>query len=153
MLLSTMPHPTKKHRLDDHRQDDAVAASDDFLASFDDLSVDMLANILAFLSLYEIMRSRRINKKSMDPSAVFSVDCVKKYNAVVVMAMQLPNLQQIKLSGSGFGGGSGFKRGHKFSDGENPDEEHAASTVNYTTHDIEIISNLELQEVAQLGHH
>ena len=60
-----MPHPEEKKRRLLHIND-AVAASDDFLASFVDLSVDMLANILAFLSLYEIMRSRRINQKSME---------------------------------------------------------------------------------------
>jgi hypothetical protein len=42
----------------------AVAANDDSArVTFDDLSVDVLANILAFLPLKNMMRSRRINKK------------------------------------------------------------------------------------------
>ena len=49
---------------EDHQRNDAVTASDDLLASFGALSVDVLANILGFLLIKDIMRSRRINKKT-----------------------------------------------------------------------------------------
>ncbi len=45
----------------------------------------------------------------------------------------LPNLQQITIGHLG--------NGHKWSDGEDPNEEQAARTAHYTTHDIGIISN------------
>ncbi len=50
-----MPHPTKKQRIECYERNVEVAvADDDFLASFDDLSIDVLANVLAFLAVEDI---------------------------------------------------------------------------------------------------
>jgi len=54
------------------------------------------------------------------------------------MTTVLPNLQQITIDCYFL---SGLESGHKWSDGEDPDEEQAAETANRTTHDIGIISN------------
>ena len=59
-----MPHfPQKKQRIEDHQG--AVVAGNDFVANFDDL-VDVLPNILGCLTPKDIMRKRRINKKSRE---------------------------------------------------------------------------------------
>ena len=138
-----MPHPTKKQRIECHdERNDAVAADDDdFLASFDDLSVDVLPNILGFLSLQDIMSKRRINKKTREavkkaavPLTDFCVYSVENYNTMIVMTEALPNLQQITLRGLDF-------YVHKYSDGEDPDETEAARTADWISHDIEMISN------------
>ena len=124
-----------------HQRNDAVAAND-LLASFDVLSVDVLANIYGFLSLKDIMCKRRINKKSMDavrntvvPPTYLKVDTVKKYNAMVVMTRAMPNLQKIFL------GGPGEYRGRdgKWSDGEDPDQLRAFECRYFISYDIEII--------------
>ncbi len=136
-----MPHSTKK--LDEGNQGAAVAGNDDFLASFDDLSIDVLANILAFLPLQDIMSKRRINKKTREavkmtivPPTDFHIDSEIRCNTMNVMARVMPNLQQIRIGSLGY-------FGHKYGDGEdpNPDEEWAIETADWTTHDIEIISN------------
>ena len=136
-----MPHTTKKQRLVSH-QDDAVVADNDILASFDDLNVDVLANIFKFLPVNNIMHSRRINKKSREavkmtivPPTDFCVNSMENYNAMAVMTRAMPNLQQMKIGRLGYG--------HKYSDGEDPDEEEAARdyAILWRSHDIEIISN------------
>ncbi|KAK1744447.1 hypothetical protein QTG54_004980 [Skeletonema marinoi] len=58
---------------------------------------------------------------------------VVKYNAMRVVTTALPNLQQITICRLG--------NGHKYSDGEDPDEEMATAFAHFTTHDINIISN------------
>jgi hypothetical protein len=100
----------------------------------------VLANILGFLLIKDIMRSRRINKKSMEavrntvvPPTDFLVDTVKKYNVMAVMTRAMPNLQQITICG--FGGRD------KWSEGEDPNEHYAVEYADYTPHDTEIISN------------
>ncbi len=131
-----------------HQRNDAVAAND-LLASFDVLSVDVLANIYGFLSLEDIMCKRRINKKSMDavrntvvPPTYFHVDTVKKYNAMVVMTRAMPNLQKIVLKFVGRTGGDPDQEfPGKWSDGEDPDQRRAFECRNYISYDIEIISS------------
>ncbi len=147
-----MPHPTKKQRLDDgdqHQRNEVVVvmADNHFAASFDDLSTDVLPNILGFLSLQNIMRSRRINKKTREavrktivPPSYLCVDNAEKYNAMVVMTRAMPNLQQIKIGG--------LEPGNKYSDGEDPDE-WTARTASNTTHDIGIISNFSKLRVLE----
>ena len=148
-----MPHQTKKQRLDDEGGHQSTAAalaaadSDDFVASFDDLSIDELANIFGFLPLKDIMRLRSLNKKARegvkmtippmprDFHSMFSVGSVKKYNAMRVMTIALPNLQQLKIGYYGWG------TREKFSEGEDPDEEQAAETAAWNSSDIEIISS------------
>ena len=137
-----MPHQEKKRRLleEDRSSNDAVTASNDLLASFGALGVDVLGNVYGFLPLDNIMCSRRINKKSMEavkntvvPPADFRVGSVGNYNAMNVMAEALPNLQQINIANLAIG--------HKYAEGEDPNEGHAAYTANQITHDINIISN------------
>ncbi len=108
-----------------------------------ELGSDEVANILSFLPLKEIMPKRRVCKKwseavkntivSPSNDSDFVVNSMKKYNAMNVMTRALPNLQQISICYLG--------NRHRWSDGEDPDEERASSTAHRTSHDIEIISN------------
>ncbi len=108
-------------------------------ASVGDLSTDLLANVFRFLGLKDIMRHRRVNKrwgeavKKTVPPPLW-VDSIVKYNVMGVMTRAMPNLQRIVLK-------KYLGTGHKYSDGEDPDEEEADLTADYTTHDMEIISN------------
>jgi hypothetical protein len=155
-----MSHPTKKQRPEDSNDhaanDNAVlVTAGNLLASFGALSVDVLANIFGYLTAEEIMSKRRINKKSKKaaqitivpfsaaPPADFIVDSLEKYNAVSVMTRALPNLQQIMFH-------NGLGNGHKYSDGEDPDEELGTNTADWTTHDIEIISNFSKLRVLDM---
>ena len=104
-----------------------------------ELGIDEIAWILSFLRLEKIMCLRRVNmtwreaaRKTIVPPSVFWVNCVERYNAMDVMTRAMPNLQQISIGHLG--------SGHKYNEGEDPDEE-VAETANWTTHDIEIISN------------
>jgi hypothetical protein len=142
-----MPHPTKKQK---KTTTDVIAAGNIFfVASFDGLSVDVLADIFAFLPVDDAMRSRRINKKTMEavrktivPLTNFRVNSVTRFNAMGVMTRAMPNLQQIELSYIG-------KR-HKWSDGEDPDERWTARTADWTTHNIEIISNFSKLQILEI---
>jgi hypothetical protein len=139
-----MPHPTAKKQRLDHAATAAV--------TFDDLSIDILANIFSFLSgAKEIMCKRRINKKSMEavkktivPLTNLRVGSVERYNAINVMTRAMPNLQEITICNN-FVWGS-----HKWSDGEDPDEEEAAEYANHTSHDIEIISNFSKLRILEI---
>ncbi len=123
-----------------HQSNDTVvlmAVDDNFSSanSFGTLGVDELANILAFLPIEEIMRSRRINKQSMEavqmtmvPPTDFVVDSLVKYNALGVMTKAMPNLQRLTI---GFLG-----RENKYNDGEDPFEEQAAYTAHLRQHTI-----------------
>ncbi len=114
------------------------------------ISADELAHILEFLPVKEIMRSRRVCKQWKDAvrKAIahgnFCVYRVAGYNAMEVITRAMPNLQQIKLSHLG--------RGHKWNDGEDPDEEHTAESANRTSHDVEIISNFSKLRSLEIDH-
>jgi len=135
------PRLKKKQRLEDQSHGVVEVAHDNFVEaamSFDKLSGDVMAIIFGFLHPNDIMRSR-LNKKMRDaatktmvPPTKFVVDSVRSYNAMRAMTTALPNLQQIKLNSR-----------PQYVDGEDPDEELAAYTANWTTHDIDILSNLE----------
>ncbi len=139
-----MPPPEKKRqRLEGHQCNDAALVADnnnnDFLASIENLSGDVIGNIFGFLLPQEIMRAR-LNRKLREAAKItivpltdFVVDSLRKYNAMSVIAAALPNLQRIAL---GYLGDQ-----HKYVDGEDPDEEEAVRTVNYTTHDVGIIAS------------
>eukprot|EP00984_Skeletonema_dohrnii_P012948 scaffold5305_cov68-Skeletonema_dohrnii-CCMP3373.AAC.1 len=114
-------------------------------ASMDDLSDDLLALIFGCLGPVDIMRARcckkwkEAAKNTMVPLTDFKVDSVRKYNAMAAMATALPNLQQITLGD--LCAYSPDATNHKYVDGDDPDEEWAASTAGYTTHDIGVLSN------------
>jgi hypothetical protein len=149
-----MSHPTKKQRLEDgndHAANDnaVLVTAGNLLASFGALSVDLVANIFAFLVVEDIMRSRRINKKSREavrittvPLTKFRVNCTREYNAMAVMMRAMPNLQQLEIDDLG--------NRRKWSDGEDPDEEWAAFTDEFLTHDFEIISNFTKLRVLEI---
>ena len=113
---------------------DVINSSQEYL-----LNVDVLPIILEFLPVKEIMRSRRVCKKWEEAVRraiahdIFFVESVEAYNLLRAMVTALPNLQKLQLGYLGMA--------QKFIDGEDPDEERAAVTANWTTHDIEIISN------------
>ncbi len=143
-----MPHPEEKKRRLLHNND-TVTADSDFGASLDDLGVDVLADIYAFLPLKNIICLRGINNKSREavrvaipPPSYFSVHNMRTYNAMNVMATELPNLQQIVIGDLG--------NRDKWSDGEDPNEGWAARTADYTSHDIGIISNFNKLRILEI---
>jgi hypothetical protein len=106
-----------------------------------DFSSDVVANILSYLKLKEIMCKRGVCKKWIEavrktpvsPEEIFVVNSVKSYNALTVMSVVLPNLQSVKIMP--------FTSSNiKYNNGEDPNEQIAARTANWRTHDIEIIS-------------
>ncbi len=129
-----MPHPSKRQRLT------VIEANLSVGVTAGDVSVDVLAIIFAFLGVKDIMLKRRVCKKwkeavkmTIVPTTDFCVDSMEEYNVMRVMATELPNLQQITI------GDLGYR--HKWSDGEDPYEERASQTADWTSHDIGIISN------------
>jgi hypothetical protein len=148
-----MSHPTKKQRLEDGHAAASANSSDHVVVTLNDLSVDVLADILGFLDgPKDIMRKRRVCRKwkkavkmTIVPLSDYFYLClnnVQKFNTMGVMTTEMPNLQQITIGDLG--------GGHKYSDGEDPDEEWAARTSDYTTHDIEIISNFSKLRVLEI---
>jgi len=104
---------------------------------------DIMADILGWLCVEEIMGKRRVcekwkeaARKTMIPLRDFGVNSLNEYNAMRIMTTEMPNLQQITLYDD-----LNQIRGHKYSDGEDPDEDYADRTTDYTTYDIGIISN------------
>jgi hypothetical protein len=140
-----MPHPKKKQKLKGGQSNDniiAVADNNHIMPSLDDLGTDELAHIFGFLPPKEIMLARLNNKmrdagkRTIVPPTDFYVNSVVKYNAMTAMTRALPNLQQFTLGS--------LSGGHKYVDGEDPNEERAAITANDITHEIEIISNFSM---------
>jgi hypothetical protein len=112
---------------------------------------DIMADILAWLCVEEIMAKRRVCKKwkeaarkTIVPPSAFYVNSMKKYNALNVMATEMPNLQQIRIGGLG-------SVEHKWSDGEDPDERFVAETADRVSHDIDIISNFNKLQVLDIS--
>ena len=121
---------------------------------------DIVANILGWLCVKEIMRSRRVCKKWKEAvrktiaplgEFVFPVKTdfgdysMTNYNAMGVMTEAMPNLQQITIGHLG-----GYE--DKYSDGEDPYEREATRTANYRTYDIEIISNFNKLRILEIGY-
>eukprot|EP00984_Skeletonema_dohrnii_P035138 scaffold34620_cov149-Skeletonema_dohrnii-CCMP3373.AAC.3 len=145
-----MPRPQKKQKLEDGQTNNDVAADDDTsTSSFDRLGTDELANIFGFLRPEDIMlarlnkKMREAAKKTIVPMTDFRVRNVRKYNAMRAMTTALPNLQQIQIR---YLGG-----GHKYSDGEDPEENRAAYDDGSTTHDIEIISRFRKLRILEIN--
>eukprot|EP00984_Skeletonema_dohrnii_P033264 scaffold29248_cov140-Skeletonema_dohrnii-CCMP3373.AAC.4 len=138
-----MPHSKKKQKLEDGQQNGWGMTTDDDnnSSSFGKLGTDALANIFGFLRPEDIMRARlnkkmrEAAKKTIVPLTDFRVDSVRKYNALVAMSTALPNLQQISVRD--------LDGGHKYSDGEDPDEGRAVETGIFINHDINFISSSE----------
>ena len=111
----------------------------------DTLDVDLVAQIQAYLTIEELMRSRVACKKfqfasslaTLPPPSGLIVDSTRKYNGLVAMRDALPNLQQVSLRGFG---GRGQKK-FRFSHGMEADNWHATVSSNYEAHDISILSN------------
>eukprot|EP00984_Skeletonema_dohrnii_P019768 scaffold9512_cov168-Skeletonema_dohrnii-CCMP3373.AAC.4 len=113
------------------------------------MSNSLTAGILGFLGYKDIMRSRICCRKFRDAArntivpwadknryyreTQLYVDSVQKYKAMVAMTTALPNFQWIFLGGIG--------RRHKYCDGKDPNETKAASTADWTTQEIHMISN------------
>ncbi len=147
-----MPHPKKKQKLagGDANCSAETAAADQMAASANDLSIDVLADIFGFLDgAKDIMQKRRVCKKwkeavkkTIVPPNKFSVRGMNEYNAMRVMATEMPNLQRIAICHPGVY--------HKYSDGEDPDEEMAAETTDWTSLNIEIISNFSKLRILEM---
>ncbi len=110
---------------------------------------DVLPKITEFFHVEELMCLRCVCKdwteeikKTNVPVSEFVVNSVGKYNVMNVMTTELPNLQQITLGRLG--------NEHKYVDGEDPNEELAANTADWTTHDIEIISNFSKLRILEI---
>mmetsp|Transcript_4740 Transcript_4740/g.7193 ORF Transcript_4740/g.7193 Transcript_4740/m.7193 type:complete len:463 (+) Transcript_4740:242-1630(+) len=107
-----------------------------------------VARILSYLGCKEIVRARRVSKKWRDaakmtvPTSEFVVNSVRSFNTMRVMTAALPNLQQLSIYALG--------DGHKYCDGEDPDEAIAAETAYHTTHDIDIISNFRRLQTLEI---
>ena len=141
-----------------HQRSDAAAAAavmNASLGSFDELSDVLAIIIFGFLRPEELMmcvrcvckRWKDVAREMIVP-AEFAVDSVGKYNSMRLMTRDLPNLQQIKID---------WLRddGHKWSDGEDPDPEEVPrglrlGLVDYTSHDIGIISNFSKLRILTL---
>ena len=90
-------------------------------------------------------KMREAAKKTIVPLINFVVLVwkVESNNAMAATATALPNLQMITLYSLG--------HGHKWSEGEDPDEEEAARTANWTAHDIGILSNFRRLRSLEIG--
>jgi hypothetical protein len=106
-----------------------------------------------------IMQKRRVCKKwkeavreTIAPLVKFCVNSVEAYDVMSIMTEALPNLQQIDLKflrGSHHGRPFPFYR-HKYNDGEDPEEE-TPGRFDYSTHDIEIISNFRKLRILDIN--
>jgi hypothetical protein len=119
---------------------------------------------------------REAAKITIVPVTDFRVCSVEKYNAVNVMARAMPNLQQIKLCAFGREDDDSEsdeddldidddqrlritvkycspsrRYHHKWNDGEDPNEERAARTAGFSSHDIEIISNFSKLQILEIN--
>ena len=104
------------------------------------------ATVFEYLVPKEIMSCRRVCKPweeaakmtTVPLKSYFKVDSVESYSAMSVMTRVLPNLQALwlwRIEPDRLG------RGHKYNEGEDPNERVAARTANRTAHNIGIISN------------
>ena len=116
--LLIMPHPSKKQRLTVTETDIAEATVTDqmMVATAGDLSIDVLANILGYLDVQDIMNARVCKKwkkaatTTIVPPTDFRVNSMRKYNAMNVMTEAMPNLQQITLLDLGRGNNTSMGR-------------------------------------------
>ncbi len=114
-----------------------------------ELSADEVAFIFSFNSRVDIMRARRVctawrdaAKQTLVPLSDFVVNSVRLYNAMRVMSTALPNLQQLSIRRLG--------KGHKYIEGENPEEERDLCTQHDTTHGINFITKFKKLRVLHI---
>lgn len=126
-------------------------------ATIDQLDDDVLAMILGHHCLGDIMlcrcvckKWREAAKKTIVPATEFVVDSLAKCSAMNVMATALPNLQQLSICDPE---DEQAQDGHKWSDGEDPDEYWAAETASCIAHDIEIVSNFRMLRILEISEH
>ena len=97
----------------------------------EEVGTDEVSIIFSFLPRNNILRARVCKtwrdaaKKNLVPPSQFVVYGIRSHNALRVMSTALPNLQQLSIYDLG--------QGHKFRDGEDPDEEMAAHTADFTS--------------------
>ena len=80
------------------------------------------------------------------PPEHFEINSMDSYNAMTILASVLPNLQQISVTDL-------ETEGNKYIDGEDPDEEMAASTADFVSHDIEILSNFSKLKILKFEYY
>jgi hypothetical protein len=115
---------------------------------------DVLHNILGYFCMYDILQFRGVsqtwNKAATNttvPPEHFEINSMDSYNAFRILASVLPNLQQISVTDL-------VKEDrHKYNDGEDPDEEVAASTADFVSHDIEILSNFSRLKILKFEYY
>ena len=146
-ICKIMSHPqNKKQRFTDSSTDQMAAGH---------LNVELLANILGYLDgPKEIMQKRRVCKKWKEAVKItivsltdFRVGSVEKYNDMVVMATEMPNLQQITLTSLGV-------IDHKYIDGEDTFDFSAVFPFNppqQTELDLEIVSNFSKLRILKIA--
>jgi hypothetical protein len=155
------------------RADDEEVVFVDPLVSVAIHQLDIIEIILGFLHPMKIMLLRRVcmawkeaARNTIVPptdwipplKSYFHVYSVQRYNAMRVMTRALPNLQEIRIGEcilqQIYGRQiyfNGLGRWHKYNDGEDPNEDEAAITAHYSTHDIEIISNFSKLRVLDIS--
>ena len=95
---------------------EASPAAAEMAVTAGDLSVDVLANILGYLDVQDIMNARVCKKwkkaatTTIVPPTDFRVNSMRKYNAMNVMTEAMPNLQQITLLDLGRGNNTSMGR-------------------------------------------
>jgi hypothetical protein len=149
VISSLIMPPKKKTKVVGLNADDVAAVAVHQLE-------DIVAIILGWLCVEEIMGKRRVCKKwkeavkkTIIPLSDFYVNSPKKYNAMNVMTRAMPNLQRITIGTLGHR--QIWSGPHKWSDGEDPYEEVAAETADNISHDIEIISNFNKLRVLDIS--
>ena len=114
-----------------------------------DNNEDILSMIFGYLNLGEIILARSVCKQwrevtmVADPSTNFVVNSVNRYNAMVMMAEWLPNLQRLNLQSLG--------REQKYIDGRDPDLILVRETANFATHGIEMVSSFRRLRVLEIS--
>jgi hypothetical protein len=124
-------------------------------ATADQVDEDLLAMVLGYHCLFDIMRLRCVCKKwkeaarkTIVPPTEFLVDSLDKYNAMTAMTTALPNLQQLSICD--IEDEQGEER-HKYVDGEDPDQHWADETADCITHEIDIVYNFRQLRILELA--
>jgi len=133
LAITTAPSPTTDERNEIQLVDTTA----------EQLTAEVLPTIFGYLTPKEIMRARRVcttwrdaARKTLIHLTELKIENVMTYNETRAMSTDLSNLQHLSICRLGY-----YEGRHKYSDSEDPDEDEAADTADFTTHDINIISN------------